>query len=180
METVKKINHPEKEWKLLIFSEHEGENTAGTSCVLIPTNLEKGGVGGGQTDQKGPSHPSIRVGNPSVGSRWSREVRSLRFNLKQNKRNDKHTHTSPRHTHTFHSITDTHLSLSLTPTNIMIVFCTLTWPHTWPKLTDYQSIIDESTLLSINFWSESELKLGVLMNTQVNKLLWMERPSHYL
>ncbi len=129
---------------------------------------------------KRTSHPSIRVGNPSVGSRWSREVRSLRFNLKQNKRNDKHTHTSPRHKHTFHSVTDTHLSLSLTPTNIMIMFCTLTWPHTWPKLTDYQSIIDEPTLLSINFWSDFQLKLGVLMNTQVNKLLWMERPSHYL
>ena len=139
METTKKL--------FFYFWEHEGENTGGTSCVLMPTKLGKGSVGGGQTDQKGPSHPNIRVGNPSVGSHWPREVRSLRFNLKQSKRNDKQTHTSPRHTHTFHSVTDTHLSLSLK-----------THQHMDRVLYTYMtSYLAESYRLSIHYWRTNPL-----------------------
>jgi hypothetical protein len=39
------------------------------------------------------------------------------LNLKERNWNDTHTH-SPGHTHTYHCVTDTHLSLSLTPTSI--------------------------------------------------------------
>jgi hypothetical protein len=39
------------------------------------------------------------------------------LNLKERNWNDKHNH-SPGHTHTYHCVTDTHLSLSLTPTSI--------------------------------------------------------------
>jgi integrase len=66
-----------------------------------------------------------------------------------------HTHThTPRHTHTYHCVTHTHLSLSLTPwpTSIYIVTCTLTWPHTLPKLTDYQYSLISQASLSMVGW----------------------------
>jgi hypothetical protein len=45
--------------------------------------------------------------------------------MKENDLNNTHIH-SPGHTHTYHCVTDTHFPLSLTPTSIKIVACTLT------------------------------------------------------